>query len=306
MSPTAPVAPAPERLAAHADDLEAAARVTGLLAQIHGAEYQFAVRAFRGATQFYPAPQRLVARFFLRTDDAAAVVYPGDLLRGPGADTRCRPADGDLHEITERSGEALWPGDTLCVDGRSRSMAAITGRGVYLEVSAPLTDYVAPRLTLLRNLPDRPGGCAAYPQAFRREALPPAATEAGAPDQRGSNRVNMHALDMRTDRAPPPSRHHHGPVPLDAHARAPHSETALILPRALYGLPPHAHRNAECVTLYPRPADDPAARVTVPVRPGSLVVSPATADWTVGHSFENAFAMLVAIPGFVSPYRYLP
>ncbi len=291
---------------AHVDDRASLDQVAALLARIHGPAYQFAVRSFRGSLQLYPTPDRLVACCLLHTHRAGVTLYPGDLVRGPEAGIRCHPAAGDLHEVTERCHSAVWPGDTLCVDGRSRSMAGLSGQGAFLEVSAPLTEYQAPRLTLLRNLADQPGGCAAYPGAFRREALPPVQPAAGADDARGVNRLNMHALDMRTDREPPPSRHHHGPVPLSAETSVPHTETALVLPRDLYGLPDHASGQEEHVVLYPDPLTNAASQIQVPVRPGSIVVTPGTADWTMGHSFANAFAMLVAIPGFVSPYRHLP
>lgn len=290
---------------AHVDDPESLARLPEIYTRLHGDDCRVAVRHFRGSVQIYPMPDRLVALFLLQAHEAGVSLYPGDLVRGPNPRTRCQPAAGDLHAITERTWEALQPGDTVCVDGHSRSQATLSGQGVYFEVTVPLTAYQAPRLTLLRNLPDKPGGCAAYPGAFRREALPPARTEPGAGDERGVNRVNMHVLDMRTDREPPPSRHHHGPVPVQARARVNHSETALILPRSAYGLPAHARGEAEHVVMYRRPLADPQDQVIVPVQPGSIVVTPGAADWTMGHAFANAFALLVAVPGFVSPYRHL-
>jgi len=57
--------------------------------------------------------------------------------------------------------------------------------------------------------------------------------------------------------------------------------------------------------IYRRPAEDPSDTLVVPVRPGSIVVSPATPEGVVGHCFENAFAMLVAIPGFVAPSTFI-
>ncbi len=300
-----PAAQASELPVAHVEDCAGRMRITTLLARIHGPEYRFAVRSFRGSLQIYPMPGRLVACFFLHTRRAGATLYPGDLVRGPDSDIRGRPAAAGLHEVTERCHAAVWPGDTLCIDGRSRSMAGLSGQGLFFEISAPLTDYRAPRLALLRNLPDRPGGCAAYPGAFRREALPPVPPPAGAVDARGVNRLNMHVLDMRTDREPPPSRHHHGPVPVSAEMSVPHTETALVLSRDVYRLPAHASGQAERVVLYRDPWTDAADPIQAPVRPGSIVVTPGAADWTMGHSFENAFAMLVAIPGFVSPYRHL-
>ncbi len=295
----------PDLPVAHIDDPASLAWLPNLYARLHGDDCQVAVRTFRGSLQIYPMPGRLVALFMLRTTEAGVSLYPGDLVRGPNVQTRCQPADGDLYAITERTWESLQAGDTVCVDGHARSAATLTGRGVYFEMSVPLTPYQAPRLTLLRNVKDRPGGCAAYPGAFRREALPPVRPAPADPDQRGVNRVNMHALDMRTDREPPPSRHYHGPVPVGTADPVSHSETALILPRSVYGLPDHDRGAEEHVMLYGRPQADPQARVTVPVRPGSIVVTPGAADWTMGHSFANAFALLVAVPGFVSPYRHL-
>ena len=291
---------------AHADDRVGQQQVVTLLARIHGPEYQFDIRSFRGSIQIYPTPDRLVTCFIMEARDAGATLYLGDQVRGPDPGTPCRHVGEGLHDVTVRCHTEIWPGDTLCVDGRSRSMGGLSGQGTFLQVSAPLTEYRAPRLTLLRNLPDKPGGCAAYPGAFRREALPPVPPAVGATDERGVNRLNMHALDMRTDREPPPSRHHHGPVPISTTTSVAHSETALILPRDIYRLPNHASAQSEHIVLYPNPLTDPSDQVQVPVRPGSIVVTPGAAHWTMGHSFENAFAMLVAIPGFVSPYRHLP
>ncbi len=290
---------------AHVDDPDSLERLSAIFQDLHGDDGRVAVRNFRGSVQIYPMPGRLVALCLLQTHEAGVSLYPGDLVRGPNSSTLCRPGDGDLYEITERTWEGLQPGDTVCVDGHSRSRATITGQGVYFEVSVPLTAYQAPRLTLLRNLPDKPGGCAAYTGAFRRESLPPVKTAPADPDQRGVNRVNMHALDMRTDRDPPPSRHHHGPVPINGTDKVNHSETALILPRSAYGLPSHARGEDEHVVMYLQPQTDPQVQVAVPVKPGSIVVTPGALDWTMGHAFENAFAMLVAVPGFVSPYRHL-
>jgi hypothetical protein len=85
-----------------------------------------------------------------------------------------------------------------------------------------------------------------------------------------------------------------------------HSETAIVLPRSVYGLPEPEDKSGDRIRLYLRPAADPAEFVEVPVWPGSVVVTPATPDGVAGHCFVNAFAMLIAVPGFVSPYRYLP
>jgi hypothetical protein len=86
-----------------------------------------------------------------------------------------------------------------------------------------------------------------------------------------------------------------------------HSETAIILPRALYGLPPvnepvDGIENGR-VVIYRQAITYPTDTTVMPVRPGSVVVTPATTDGIAGHCFENAFAMLLAIPGFVSPHN---
>jgi hypothetical protein len=171
------------------------------------------------------------------------------------------------------------------------------------QVIAEATAYPTPRLVLLRHLQDRPGGCAAYPGAFRREALPPQRMPDGTEDRRGPNRVNEHTLDMRPDRHPTPIKHYHGPVACTEGRSVSHSETALVLPRAAYGLPLVNGSEEGYAVLYPRPAEDPTECLTVPVRPGSILVTPATEAGAIGHCFANAFAMLVAIPGFVAPYR---
>src|SRR5690606_19305346 len=123
-----------------------------------------------------------------------------------------------------------------------------------------------------------------------------------APDQRGVHRVNEHTLDMRRDRTPRPQPHHHGPVASANRVVVNHSETALVLPRASYHLPPFGDQSetpeSGRVIFYPN-VGNPAERVVVPVRPGSILVTPATTAGIAGHCFENAFAMLVAIPGFV-------
>jgi hypothetical protein len=193
----------------------------------------------------------------------------------------------------------------VTLDGRSRRALTVAGGGIYFEVSVEPTAYVAPAVAFLRHLMDKPGGCAAYPGAFRREALPPVRAAADAADQRGVNRVNEHTLDMRIDRSPPPIRHYHGPVPAGAWP-VNHSETAIVLPRAAYGLPEVAEPDRGWLVVYRRPAEDLADVETVAVSPGSVVVTPASVDRVVGHCFENVFAMLVAIPGFVAPYNFIP
>jgi hypothetical protein len=73
----------------------------------------------------------------------------------------------------------------------------------------------------------------------------------------------------------------------------------------VYGLPEVDQADHGHIRLYRRPQADLSDQQVVPVRPGSIVVTPAAVDGVVGHCFENAFAMLVAIPGFVSPYNFI-
>ncbi|RLT38261.1 MAG: hypothetical protein DWI57_12320 [Chloroflexi bacterium] len=265
----------------HIDDADSVRVVITALRALHGPDYDFALRRWHGMISFGSSPGR-TRHFFVVKADQTCQVFPN--LAGLG--------------------EALWPGDVFCVrpgDGPIR----VEGDGVAFEVTTQATDYPAPRLVHLRELTDKPGGCAAYPGAFRREALPPVRPPADAADRRGVNRVNEHTLDMRSDRTPLPIRHCHGPVAIGPDATVNHSETAIVLPRSLYGLPEVGKTDEGRVVIYTRPLEDPSAQVVISVRPGSVIVTQASSQRVMGHAFENAFAMLIAIPGFVAPYRML-
>lgn len=269
----------------HIDDPQSMEQVFAALRGLHGATYDFALRRWHGMIAFGSRPGQ-VRYFFVVEADSACQVYP-------------RRAS---------TASPLWPGDVFCI-GPGDEPIRVEGDGVALEVITEASGYPAPRLVHLRDLSDKPGGCAAYPGAFRREALPPVRPAADADDRRGVNRVNEHTLDMRYDRTPPPIRHCHGPVAVGAGQSVNHSETAIVLPRSVYGLPPvkdGSHSGEEGhVIIYTCPLEDSAAQVRVPVRPGSVIVTPAGSRQVMGHAFENAFAMLVAIPGFVAPYHML-
>lgn len=260
-------------------------QVFDALRELHGPSYDFALRRWRGMITFGSTPGK-VRHFFVVEAAKTCQVYP------------------DLAGLSA----PLWPGDVFCI-GPGDGPIRVEGDGVALEVITEASGYPAPRLVHLRDLSDKPGGCAAYPGAFRREALPPVRPAADADDRRGVNRVNEHTLDMRYDRTPPPIRHCHGPVAVGAGQSVNHSETAIVLPRSVYGLPPvkdGSHSGEEGhVIIYTCPLEDSAAQVRVPVRPGSVIVTPAGSRQVMGHAFENAFAMLVAIPGFVAPYHML-
>jgi hypothetical protein len=80
----------------------------------------------------------------------------------------------------------------------------------------------------------------------------------------------------------------------------PHTETAVVLDRSTYDLP-SVDGSDRHVRLFRRPREDPTDWVDVPVKPGSIVVTPATERRVYGHCFRNAFAALVAVPGFTAP-----
>ncbi len=270
----------------HIDDSQSMERVMAALRDLHGPTYDFALHRWHGTITFGSSPGR-TRHFFVVEADQACRVW--DNLAGLPS--------------------PLWSGDLFCVAAGDEPLR-VEGDGVAFEVSTEATDYPAPRVVHLRDLVDFPGGCAAYPGAFRREALPPVRPTADSADRRGVNRVNEHTLDMRIDRTPPPIRHHHGPVVIGPVTVGPgntvnHSETAIVLPRSRYGLPEVDKPDQGHVVMYTDPAGDPSAQEIIPVRPGSFVVTPASSEIVMGHAFENAFAMLIAIPGFVAPYHML-
>jgi hypothetical protein len=286
----------------HIDDAASLARVLDALRELHGPAYRFDVTRWQGDAQLSGLSDRVRTCLVVEADDATVAGAAGERIRGLPPSGPYTTGEAGMGIATGAWQEPLWPGDVLCLE--PGASLALGGSGVLFEVETPLSGYPAPRVAFLRYLTDKPGGCAAYPGAFRREALPPVRAAADAADQRGVNRLNEHTLDMRHDRQPPPSRHHHGPVPTGEGQMVNHSETAIILPRARYGLPEIAGEDHGRILLYPRP-NDPTDVQEIRVRPGSIVVTPATATGAAGHCFINAFAMLVAIPGFVSPYRYI-
>jgi hypothetical protein len=293
----------------HLDDAHSMQEICQTLAAIHGAEYAFSVMRWQGEQLLTAQPERHRICFVLEAEVASIHLAPGQRVRGVPPIGPYRRIEEHWATTTAAIAEELWPGDVLCVG--SEQAVTVSGAVTCFQVESEATEYPLPTVAFLRHLTDRPGGCAAYPGAFRREALPPMRFAAGAPDQRGVNRVNEHTLDMRSDRDPRPQPHCHGPVATGAGIVMNHSETAFVLPRARYKLPPvqgyDQTDNGESgrVILYPN-ASDPTNQQIVNVRPGSVVVTPATTGGVAGHCFENAFAMLVAIPGFVSPHNAIP
>ena len=296
----------------HVDDAASLDAVCAVLRDLHGAGYTFAVRRWEGETRLATPDGRIAHRFLVRAEDARVHVPAGALVRGPSSSNAYEAAGDDLAITRAPLIEALWPGDVLSTGAGTKDMGmpdalVVDGHGVCFEVVTEASGYPAPALALLRHLPDHPKGCAAHPDAFRREVLPPNrfSVDVRAGDARGANRVNEHTLDMRHDRVPGPTTHFHGPVPVGPGQTVSHSETAIVLPRSAYGLPKVSGSDGGRAVIYLDPAGNPAEQVTVPVRPGSIVVTPGASGWTMGHRFENAFAMLVAIPGFVAPATYL-
>jgi hypothetical protein len=290
---------------AHIDDAASVSALLAALGAIHGDEYEFAVERWAGEEDVHPQPGRTIYRFLIEARDAALDLHPGEWVRGAEADAGCiSVADGFARVVTPHRVD-LWPGDVVCIDGRDARPAVLHGEGVYFEVIAESTKYRAPRVGLLRNLGSIPGGCAAYPGAFRRETLPPQRPNPEDGDRRGVNRVNEHTLDMRIDRDPPPIRHFHGPISIGEGRLVNHSETAIVLSRSVYGLPEVERPDEGHVVIYRHPITDPRDQEKIPVQPGSIIVTPATTEGVMGHAFENCFAMLVAIPGFVAPYNMI-
>lgn len=280
---------------AHIDEPDSLPPVIRALKDLHGPAFDFAVRSWNGPTTIAYPPSKTVYRFVMRAHGASIALEKGDLIRG------LRGSTEPLAHMPTPAQEPLWPGDVL-VNHDEIGNSNIDGSGVYYEITTETTDYRAPKVGFLRNLQNQPGGCAAYENAFRREVLRPEKPASDSPDQMGTNRVNEHTLDMRPDRDPLPSKHHHGQVQT-ASGMINHTETALVLPRSAYGLPlPNGTEEGHAI-IYRDPiqkkTSDP---FTVPVRPGSIVVTPSTDQAIYGHSFQNAFAMLVAVPGFVAPY----
>ena len=287
---------------AHIDDPSAISAVLTALRALHGPTYEFAVGEWGGDVRLIAPPGAVLYRFLLTTG-AMIHLQPGDYVRGPSVDIPCQPVDRTLAEVTIDCTEALWPGDVVTIGDQTPVL--LSGSGRYFEVTVEATAYCAPRAAFLRNLPDHPGGCAAYPGAFRREAIPPQRPLKEDLDQRGVNRINEHTLDMRIDRKPTPIRHYHGPIAVGEGEVVNHSEIALVLPRTVYGLPEVTTTDEGQLLIYRQPATDPTDTVTIPVRPGSIVVTPAAVENVMGHCFENCFAMLIAIPGFVAPYHMI-
>lgn len=287
---------------AHIDDSDAVRDTIDALQSIHGSSYAFSLDRWDGQLEQTADVDRTHYLFIMRAEAASVSLKPGDDVRGPSPDGPYRSLDGAWAKVSEGHTAEVRPGDVLTV-GEGQRPIRLDGEGVCFTVTAEATGYPAPRLSMLRHLGSHPGGCASYEDAFRREALPPHEVEEGD-DARGMNRVNQHTLDMRVDRDPGPIKHYHGPVSTPS-GPVPHTETALVLPRSAYDLPPFEGEGSRRIRIYKQPSNNPSDSFNVPVQPGSIVVTPATEEQVFGHCFENTFAMLVAVPGFVAPLHMI-
>jgi hypothetical protein len=291
----------------HIDDAASMHAVCTTLAALHGDSYTFRVTRWQGSTELTALTGRHRVCFVMQADGARVHLAPGQRVRGIPPNDSFQRTEEHWAEVTAATEQEIWSGDVIGME--DHQVVTLSGSATCFEVTTEATNYPLPTVAFLRHLSDRPGGCAAYPGAFRREALPPMRAlmhaTGGAADQRGVNRVNEHTLDMRFDRDPRPQPHHHGPVAIGEGNVVNHSETALVLPRALYNLPPVGATDTGRVVIYGNPTADPSDTEIISVRPGAVVVTPAAnmlEGGIAGHCFENAFAMLVAIPGFVSPH----
>ncbi len=185
---------------AHIDDEDSLSALADQLRALHGPAYDFDLLRWDEATDLRAHPGRVTYAFVVRADDARIRLYPGDRVRGGmDADAYRKDADG-LSLVTKHHLEPLWPGDVFTLGPDEETPLRLYGQGIAFRVVTEESGYAPPRLALLRNLVDKPGGCASYPGAFRREALPPDRTSITEGDARGTNRVNEHTLDMRIDR----------------------------------------------------------------------------------------------------------
>lgn len=286
----------------HVDDPGSMAAVCDALHELHGPEYRFGVKRLSGACTLAAAPGWVSVCFVVAAEAAHIHLQVGDTVRGVPPGHAYESLQGEWGRVVAATQEELWPGDVICLGNGDLARHEFAGDATLFQVETKATGYPLPTAAFLRYLTDRPGGCAAYPGAFRREALPPLQDGTDSSNPRGLNRINEHTLDMRLDRLPKPQAHHHGRVGIGEGEFVNHSETAIVLPRSRYDLPPVAESPEEYVTVFPDAVGAPGRNVSVPVPPGTVLVTPATGDGIAGHRFENAFAMLIAIPGFVSPH----
>lgn len=283
---------------AHIDDKESTAELTETLQDIHQAQYGFSVRHWNGRLVVEPAVDRVSHVLVVESEESTVTVNAGDSVLGRPAKESYRRTEDRFSTATESHTAAIQPGDVITVESGDEPVE-LTGTGTAFEVRTEQTSYPAPRFAFLRNIHDDAAGCAEYEGAFRREVLPPEPSNREE-DARGTNRVNVHTLDMRHDRKPEPVQHCHAAVSTGDGRRVDHTETAIVLDRSAYDLPP-VEESDQHVRIFRRPTVDPTDWFDLSLEPGSIVVTPATENRVYGHCFRNTFAALVAVPGFTAP-----
>ena len=283
---------------AHVNDAESTTELTETLKDIHGAQYEFNVRHWNGQQVIEPVAGWVSHTIVIESDGSRVTVNAGDSVLGPPAREPYRQTENRFSTATKSHTVAIRPGDVITV-GPGDKPVELTESGSTFEVRTEQTPYPAPRFAFLRNVSDDVAGCAEYDGAFRREMLPPEMSD-GEGDALGINRINIHTLDMRQDREPEPVQHCHAPVSTGDGRRMNHTETAIVLDRSAYDLPP-VEGNSEHIRIFRQPMEDPTDWFDLPVEPGSIVVTPATEDRVYGHCFRNTFAALIATPSFTAP-----
>jgi len=285
-------------LTAHVDHEESITELTETLRNVHGDPYEFEVRHWNEQHVVEPAADRVSHVIVIESDGSRVTVNADDSVLGPPAKGPYRQTEGRFSMAIRSHRAMIQPGDVITV-GPGDEPVELTESGIAFEVRTEQTPYPAPRFAFLRNIPDDAAGCAEYDGAFRREVLPPEPSDSEA-DARGVNRVNIHTLDARHDREPEPVQHRHAPVSAGNRDRVNHTETAIVLDRSAYNLPPVAGTD-EHIRIFRHPKESPGDWFDLSVEPGSIVVTPATRDRVYGHCFRNTFAALVAVPSFTAP-----
>lgn len=283
---------------AHVADDASTAALAETLNDIHGRPYEFSIGRWSGRTVLQPDPVRTSYHIVIEAEDSTVAVGTGDLVRGPPPDLSTGQSDSRFARAIDSRTVDIRPGDVITL-GPDDDPVELTGSGTRFEVLTERTSYRAARFSFLRHVNDEAAGCAVYEGAFRREVLPPEPSD-DEDDARGVNRINQHTIDMRHDREPRPVQHCHAPVTTGQGGRVNHTETAIVLDRSTYGLPPVEESEGH-VRIFRRPHEDASDRFDLPVEPGSIVVTPATTERVYGHCFRNTFAILVAVPGFTAP-----
>ena len=134
---------------AHIDDPTSVRLVLNALTDLHGADYEFHLGHWDSETSLRAAPECVNYYFLIETDQAAIHLRCGDPVRGPDPAGPYNALDAEWATVTADHAAALWPGDTITVDGRDALPISITGGARYFQVTAAATAYRTPRLAML-------------------------------------------------------------------------------------------------------------------------------------------------------------